>query len=46
MSLKALRGFQVEVIFMAIGIIGLLGLLTDRLFLLMAYLVMPWMRER
>jgi NitT/TauT family transport system permease protein len=46
MSLKALRGFQVEVIFMAIGIIGLLGLITDRLFLLTATLLMPWMRER
>jgi NitT/TauT family transport system permease protein len=32
LSLKAMRGFQVDVIFLAIAIIGLLGLVTDQLF--------------
>ena len=31
LSLKAMRGFQVDVIFLAIAIIGLLGLITDQL---------------
>lgn len=31
-SLKAMRGFQVDVIFLAIVIIGLLGLITDQAF--------------
>jgi ABC-type nitrate/sulfonate/bicarbonate transport system permease component len=35
LSLKAMRGFQVDVIFLAIAIIGLLGLITDQLFRLL-----------
>jgi NitT/TauT family transport system permease protein len=31
-SLKAMRGFQVDIIFLAIMIIGLLGLITDQFF--------------
>jgi NitT/TauT family transport system permease protein len=31
-SMKAMRGFQVDVIFLAIAIIGLLGLFTDMIF--------------
>lgn len=41
-SLKAMRGFQVDVIFLAIAIIGLLGLVTDQLFRLLRARVAPW----
>ncbi len=41
-SLKAMRGFQVDVIFMAIAMIGILGLCTDRLFRGIRRLVAPW----
>lgn len=41
-SLKAMRGFQVDIIFLAIAMIGILGLCTDQLFRLMRRLVAPW----
>ena len=41
-SLKAMRGFQVDVIFMAIAMIGILGLLTDQIFRLLRRFVAPW----
>jgi NitT/TauT family transport system permease protein len=41
-SLKAARGFQVDVIFMAIGMIGLLGLCTDKIFRLIRRYMAPW----
>jgi len=41
-SLKAMRGFQVDVIFMAIALIGLLGLLTDQIFRLLRRYAAPW----
>ena len=41
-SLKAMRGFQVDVIFMAIAIIGILGLLTDQVFRLLRRITAPW----
>jgi NitT/TauT family transport system permease protein len=41
-SLKAMRGFQVDVIFMAIALIGILGLLTDQIFRLVRRFVAPW----
>ncbi|WP_137932718.1 ABC transporter permease, partial [Mesorhizobium comanense] len=41
-SLKAMRGFQVDVIFMAIAAIGLLGLITDTAFRLIRARVAPW----
>lgn len=41
-SLKAMRGFQVDVIFLAIGIIGLLGLMTDQLFRFLRLRITAW----
>jgi NitT/TauT family transport system permease protein len=41
-SLKAMRGFQVDVIFMAIAAIGLLGLITDTAFRILRARVAPW----
>jgi NitT/TauT family transport system permease protein len=41
-SLKAMRGFQVDVIFMAIALIGILGLATDQMFRLLRRFVAPW----
>lgn len=41
-SLKAMRGFQVDVIFMAIAMIGLLGLVTDQIFRALRRIAAPW----
>ena len=41
-SLKAMRGFQVDVIFMAIAMIGILGLFTDQLFRIVRRVAAPW----
>ncbi|GEO86994.1 MULTISPECIES: ABC transporter permease [Alphaproteobacteria] len=41
-SLKAMRGFQVDVIFMAIAMIGILGLFTDQLFRIVRRFSAPW----
>lgn len=41
-SMKAMRGFQVEIIFLAIATIGLLGLLTDQAFRILRTKVAPW----
>jgi NitT/TauT family transport system permease protein len=42
LSLKAMRGFQVDVIFLAIAVIGLLGLFTDQLFRFLRLKVAAW----
>jgi NitT/TauT family transport system permease protein len=41
-SMKAMRGFQVDVIFLAIAVIGVLGLCTDQAFRLLRLRVAPW----
>jgi NitT/TauT family transport system permease protein len=41
-SMKALRGFQVDVIFMAVALIGILGVATDQIFRLIRRLAAPW----
>ncbi len=41
-SLKAMRGFQVDTIFLAIVLIGLLGLISDMFFRLLRRWVAPW----
>jgi NitT/TauT family transport system permease protein len=41
-SMKAMRGFQVDVIFMAIMAIGILGLATDQIFRLLRRFAAPW----
>jgi NitT/TauT family transport system permease protein len=41
-SLKAMRGFQVDIIFMAIAAIGVLGLITDTAFRLLRRRAAPW----
>ena len=37
-----MRGFQVDVIFMAIALIGILGLATDQMFRIVRRVVAPW----
>lgn len=44
MSMRAMRGFQVDTIFLAITIIGLLGLLTDQMFRIARKVFFPWYR--
>lgn len=41
-SLKAMRGFQVDIIFLAIVIIGLLGLVTDQFFRILRMRLGAW----
>ena len=41
-SLKAMRGFQVDVIFLAIVIIGILGLITDQFFRILRARLSAW----
>ena len=41
-SMKAMRGFQVDVIFLAIAIIGILGLITDLVFRLVRHRLASW----
>ena len=41
-SLKAMRGFQVDTIFLAIALIGMLGLLTDLCFRCLRRWLAPW----
>jgi NitT/TauT family transport system permease protein len=41
-SMQAMRGFEVDVIFLAIAIIGVLGLITDQMFRLLRVKVAPW----
>jgi NitT/TauT family transport system permease protein len=41
-SLKAMRGFQVDTIFLAITLIGLLGLISDLAFRLLRRWAAPW----
>lgn len=42
MSLQAMRGLRVEIIFLAILVIGFLGLITDETFKLCRRRLMPW----
>jgi NitT/TauT family transport system permease protein len=42
MSMQAMRGFQVDKIFLAIGIIGILGLITDTFFRLLRAKYAGW----
>lgn len=41
-SMKAMRGFQVDVIFLAIAVIGILGILTDQMFRLIKLRMVAW----
>jgi NitT/TauT family transport system permease protein len=41
-SMQGLRGFQVDVIFLAIAVIGLLGLITDVIFRVLRARLAPW----
>ena len=41
-SLKAMRGFQVDTIFLAVMLIGLLGLISDAAFRLLRRWLCPW----
>ena len=45
MSLQALRGLRVDIIFLAILVIGFLGLCTDGCFRLMRQTFLPWARD-
>lgn len=42
LSLKAMRGFQVDTIFLAVALIGILGLISDLTFRLIRRTVTPW----
>jgi NitT/TauT family transport system permease protein len=45
LSLQAMRGLRVDIIFLAILVIGLLGLTTDAIFRALRKLLLPWAGE-
>lgn len=42
MILQSMRGLDTEAIFVGLGVIGLLGLITDQSFKLLTHLLLPW----
>ncbi|MGE0006515.1 MAG: ABC transporter permease [Parvibaculaceae bacterium] len=46
MSMQAMRGLHADLIFVAILVIGLLGLVTDQIFKWIKHAVLPWARQR
>ena len=44
-SMKAMRGFEVDTIFLAIAIIGVLGILTDQGFRFLRLTLTPWAKQ-
>jgi NitT/TauT family transport system permease protein len=46
MSMQAMRGLHADLIFVAILVIGFLGLVTDMLFNWIKYFALPWARQR
>jgi NitT/TauT family transport system permease protein len=46
MSMQAMRGLHADIIFVAILVIGALGILTDLLFRLIKRLWLPWSETR
>lgn len=46
MSMQAMRGLHADVIFVAILVIGLLGLVTDEIFKRLKHALLPWARAR
>ncbi len=46
MSMQAMRGLHADVIFVAILVIGILGMITDQLFRLLKRVLLPWAEVR
>jgi NitT/TauT family transport system permease protein len=46
MSMQAMRGLHADLIFVAILVIGILGMITDQLFKLAKRVFLPWAGER
>lgn len=46
MSMQAMRGLHADVIFVAILVIGFLGLVTDEIFKRLKHALLPWARSR
>jgi NitT/TauT family transport system permease protein len=46
MSMQAMRGLHADVIFVAILVIGALGILTDQLFRIAKHICLPWSEVR
>ena len=46
MSMQAMRGLHADLIFVAILVIGLLGLVTDQIFKWIKIVALPWARQR
>jgi NitT/TauT family transport system permease protein len=45
MSIQAMRGLHADMIFVAILMIGFLGLVTDQIFKWIRYIALPWARQ-
>jgi NitT/TauT family transport system permease protein len=46
MSMQAMRGLHADIIFVAILVIGILGMITDQIFRLMKRVLLPWAEAR
>jgi NitT/TauT family transport system permease protein len=46
MSMQAMRGLHADLIFVAILVIGFLGLVTDEIFKWIKHAALPWARQR
>ena len=46
MSMQAMRGLHADVIFVAILVIGMLGIITDQIFRISKHLLLPWFEVR
>ena len=46
MSMQAMRGLHADLIFVAILVIGFLGLVTDFIFRWIKFVALPWAQQR
>jgi NitT/TauT family transport system permease protein len=46
MSMQAMRGLHADIIFVAILVIGILGMITDQLFRVLKRMLLPWAETR
>jgi NitT/TauT family transport system permease protein len=46
MSMQAMRGFHADLIFVAILVIGALGIITDQIFRILKHVMLPWSEVR
>jgi NitT/TauT family transport system permease protein len=46
MGMQAMRGLHADIIFVAILVIGILGIITDQIFRVLKSVLLPWAEVR